>query len=103
MSKPKTVQVHDPEFNHLRDIILERAQTHGEYYTTSKISQDIKGVLRGYLDNLDHDMVESIEMIANKLGRILSGDSTHIDSWQDIAGYAQLIVDRLEEDERKSS
>jgi len=34
-------------------------------------------------------------IILNKLARIL-GDPNNIDSWQDIAGYATLVVDSLE-------
>jgi hypothetical protein len=34
-------------------------------------------------------------MIAHMLGRILNGDPDYADSWHDIAGYAQLVADRL--------
>jgi hypothetical protein len=34
-------------------------------------------------------------MIAHKIGRILNGDPNYADSWIDIAGYAQLVADRL--------
>ena len=36
-------------------------------------------------------------MIFHKLARIANGDPTYIDSWTDIAGYAQLVVDDLNE------
>ena len=37
-------------------------------------------------------------MICHKLGRIINGDPNYDDSWLDIAGYAQLIVNRLRKD-----
>jgi sulfur carrier protein ThiS len=41
-------------------------------------------------------MLESLDMIANKIARIVNGDPYYKDSWQDIAGYAQLIVNKLD-------
>ena len=34
-------------------------------------------------------------MIAHKLGRIVNGDPYYADSYIDIAGYAKLVGDRL--------
>ena len=34
-------------------------------------------------------------MICHKIGRIINGDANYEDSWRDIAGYAQLVADRL--------
>jgi hypothetical protein len=34
-------------------------------------------------------------MICHKIARILNGDPNYADSWVDIAGYAQLVADRL--------
>jgi hypothetical protein len=42
---------------------------------------------------------ESLDMICNKIGRIVNGDPRLIDSWLDIAGYAQLVVDELTKEE----
>ena len=39
-------------------------------------------------------------IILNKLVRIL-GDHRHIDSWRDIAGYATLVVEHLEKENKK--
>ena len=50
--------------------------------------------------NLADDQREALEMIAHKIGRILNGDPDYDDSWVDIAGYAQLVADRLRGIER---
>jgi hypothetical protein len=46
--------------------------------------------------DMDPDMRESVDMIATKMGRIAYGDPSHLDSWVDIAGYAKLVVYRLQ-------
>ena len=40
---------------------------------------------------------ESLEMIQHKVARILNGDPTYADSWHDIAGYAMLVEQLLED------
>lgn len=38
-------------------------------------------------------------MILHKVSRIINGDPSYADSWRDIAGYAQLIVNELDKAE----
>jgi hypothetical protein len=45
---------------------------------------------------LDDDMQESLDMITHQIGRIIAGDPGFADHWRDIAGYAQLVANRLE-------
>lgn len=40
---------------------------------------------------------ESLDMIANKISRILNGDCYYDDSWRDISGYATLALMELED------
>ena len=44
------------------------------------------------------DQRESIHMILVKLSRILYGKHDHVDHWDDIAGYATLVVNRLKDE-----
>ena len=80
------------------EIIIERAHTHGCYKNTSRISQRIKESFEseGNWAALSDAQKESLQMIAVKIARILSGDRNNIDSWKDIAGYAKLVSDTLE-------
>jgi hypothetical protein len=34
-------------------------------------------------------------MIATKMSRIVNGNPDKIDNWDDIAGYAKLVADKL--------
>lgn len=81
------------------DATLARRQGgYGAFIENARIIQAIKGALRDSPNwqSLPPDMVEALEMIATKLGRILNGDPEHLDSWHDITGYARLIEARLE-------
>lgn len=75
----------------------ERGKRYGDFMSHARITQSIKGEMRDtpQWPNLTLDKLEALEMIAHKIGRILNGDPEHRDSWIDIAGYAQLVADRL--------
>jgi hypothetical protein len=49
--------------------------------------------------HLDYFMAESLEAIAAKIARILAGNARETDHWQDIAGYATLVVRQIEREE----
>ena len=79
-------------------ILKERAITHGDYPSKCETIQQLKSIMRtadGFYE-LSADQAESLDLICTKIGRILYGDPNHIDSWLDIAGYSQLIVNRLQ-------
>ena len=79
------------------DTLAERAKTYGDFKDIATISQNLQKVMRTgrNWDALPNDMREALQAIASKMARILNGDPEHIDSWHDIAGYAQLPENRL--------
>jgi hypothetical protein len=85
----------------IEEILAEREKTHGQYEVTAEIIQDLKKTMTESpnWDNLPSTMREALEMNQHKIGRILSGDFNHIDSWRDIVGYNQLVVNILERDQ----
>ena len=84
--------------------LTERGRRYGTFKDHAEIAQRLKGVLRKFEAergcDLDPDQREALEMIAHKIARILNGDPNYADSWHDIAGYAQLVADRLNGVER---
>lgn len=78
------------------DILKEREKTHGSYSLTAMIIQELKDVIRPHSDNLMVEQRESLDMICNKIGRILAGDPDEKDHWDDIAGYATLVSKTLD-------
>jgi hypothetical protein len=78
-------------------ILDERATTYGAFKDVAGFAQEMKNAIRMCNSTeLDDDQMEALDMIASKIGRILNGDPSYVDSWVDIAGYAQLVADRLQ-------
>lgn len=77
--------------------LAERGNRYGKFSGQAGIAQHLKSVMHsqsGWM-RLDASQMESLEMIAHKIGRILNGDPNYADSWHDIAGYATLIDNQL--------
>lgn len=77
--------------------LIDRGKMYGRYEKQAEVSQRIKQAMGSHpgWHRLAYDQRESLEMIANKIGRIINGDPNYSDSWHDIAGYAKLVDDRL--------
>jgi hypothetical protein len=75
-------------------LLVERGKTHGHFPNHAAITQLTKqlwrqaGVNWGQLTTAE---AEALDMIAHKVGRILSGNPHFHDHWADIAGYARLV------------
>jgi hypothetical protein len=101
--------------DNIHDVLAERGQRYGKFTGHAMIAQTIKNLMRGNFNEVcarvEHsndecairnkwtglapDQQEALDMIAHKIARILNGDPNYADSWVDIAGYAQLVADRL--------
>lgn len=83
----------------LTAMLDQRAASYGQFVNHAQISQSMKRVARVFIDArarpLADDQQEALDMIFVKIGRIINGDPDFHDSWNDIAGYAQLVADRL--------
>ena len=78
----------------ISETLSTREGQYGQYKVVSQISQDIKKIMRqspNYYVMPDYAR-ESLDMIANKMARILNGNYYLNDSWHDIGGYAALVV-----------
>lgn len=85
----------------LEDTLKDRGGKYGPFIGHAKVTQDLKRVIAHALDDrkkaLAYDQQEALDMIVHKIGRIINGDASYADSWIDIAGYAKLVADRLEQ------
>jgi hypothetical protein len=92
----------------IEEVLKERGSRYGEFKEHAKLSQELKSAIFYHSNTCGIDGVgtngykdyqkEAIEMICHKLARIANGDPMYKDSWIDIAGYAQLVVDELEKE-----
>lgn len=85
----------------IQKTLTERGDRYGSFDEHARITQNIKKAMADSPNwgKLPDDMKESLEMVAHKVGRILNGDFTYDDSWRDIVGYTQLVLDRLEREQ----
>ena len=81
----------------IQQILAERGSRYGRFDAHALVTQQLKQALTfgANWNSLEPDAKEALEMIVHKIGRILSGDPDYDDSWLDISGYSQLIVDRI--------
>jgi hypothetical protein len=93
MSIPKEQRMTD-----IHETLAERGKRYGEFDVHARITQNLKRDMANSPNwtILPDDMKEALEMVAHKMGRILNGDPFYDDSWRDIIGYTQLVLDRLE-------
>ena len=70
-----------------------RENRYGEFRNVSATSQWLKDIMRSGASwkGMEPFMQESLDLIANKLARIVNGDPFYDDSWHDIGGYAKLV------------
>lgn len=79
------------------EILNNRSKQYGKFKDVAKLSRDFKKMayaVKGR-NQLSETQIESLDMIFMKISRILNGDHTKVDSWDDIAGYALLVADEL--------
>lgn len=81
----------------IRKILAERGQTHGDFSNQAECAQDLKKAFHDWAQHnkLTPCMKEAVDMILHKLARVATGDPFVQDHWDDIAGYATLVSDRV--------
>lgn len=84
----------------LNQILEERGSNYGNFHTQANLSQTLKSIINQHYVSVHKEvmpnfMAEALSMICHKIARIANGNPTYVDSWQDIAGYSQLVVDIL--------
>lgn len=79
-------------------LIDNRQGVHGEFMENSRATWEIMRALqdeRNWSILPDH-MKHALYMCAHKMARIVAGNPEHSDHWEDIAGYATLVAQRIE-------
>lgn len=82
-------------------VLAQRGSRYGKFIDVSKATVAIQEAVYDHMvadkiNTLDADVSVAIDMICHKLARIAVGDTTYVDNWVDIAGYAKLVAERLE-------
>jgi len=96
----------------IESTLAERGNRYGDFADHARICQQLKNTM--YNANADHGLQltweklsdvqkQALEVIADKIARILSGDPNYADNWHDIQGYAKLVEDRLPKPEEPAA
>lgn len=80
--------------------LKERGDIHGDFTYHARMAQALKGVMYGNCGfsnwaHLNDVQRQALEVIVDKIARILVGNPDFHDHWHDIQGYAKLVEDRL--------
>ena len=94
----------------IENTLAERGNRYGDFTDHARLCQDLKDVMTSFtvVQNTPNSVAvhfpwgdlpathkQALEVIADKIARILSGDPNYADNWHDIQGYAKLVEDRL--------
>jgi len=86
----------------IQEILTERGSNYGEFEQHARITQGMKDAMRveslGKYNGLPDYVKESLEMVCHKIGRIVNGDPYYLDSYIDIIGYTQLVINQIKKD-----
>lgn len=80
---------------HTTRLLEEREATHGPWPQQALLARQFHQLAASAprADAMNAQQREAIDMILTKVSRILCGDPSHVDHWNDIAGYALLARD----------
>jgi hypothetical protein len=83
--------------NRLDTTLKQRGKQYGPYPEMAAVAQGLKMMMEEgpSYRNLTAVQRESLDIIATKIARIVSGEPNQRDSWHDIAGYATLAEEML--------
>jgi len=92
----------------VKELLEDRGNRYGKFSSHAALTQELKDVFvkhvykihsLGSSEDFNKQfpayMIEALDMIFHKIGRIGNGDPFYIDSWKDLVGYSQLVVDEL--------
>ena len=82
----------------IKNILEQRGNTHGDFSDNAFIAQRLKEITRTgkVYEMMSLVQKEAVDMILHKIARAVSGNPDHKDHWDDIAGYATLVSERID-------
>jgi len=83
----------------VNETLQQRKKTHGRFEINAIASQSLKNVIHNHACVvLSLVQNEALDAICAKIARIITGDPNHADSWHDVAGYATLVENIINEE-----
>lgn len=91
----------------IETILKERGSRYGPFKDNAELAQGLKELIYHWVKAkevrqvLPDNQREALDLIATKISRIVTGDSSYADNWDDIAGYATLIANSLRKEQNE--
>ena len=75
----------------------QRGERYGKFKDVAATTYALQEILRNAKnhEHMTDDQVIALDMICNKMARIVNGGPNYSDNWHDIAGYATLVEQEL--------
>lgn len=75
----------------------QRGSRYGKFKDVAATTYALQEILRDAKnhEHMTDDQVIALDMICNKMARIVNGDPSYSDNWHDISGYATLVEQEL--------
>nr|WP_314523655.1 DUF6378 domain-containing protein [uncultured Acinetobacter sp.] len=80
----------------INETLEKRGARYGQFSEVAETTYQLQEVLkRSQASVMTSSQIIALDMICNKMARIVNGDPNYIDNWHDIAGYATLVEQEL--------
>lgn len=80
----------------IQNTLEQRGERYGGFSEVAETTYQLQEVLkRSQASVMTSSQIIALDMICNKMARIVNGDPNYIDNWHDIAGYATLVEQEL--------
>lgn len=80
----------------INETLEQRGARYGEFSEVAETTYQLQEALkRSQASVMTSSQTIALDMICNKMARIVNGDPNYIDNWHDIAGYATLVEQEL--------
>lgn len=89
----------------IKSTLNQRGERYGKFKDVAKTTYALQAILREAKshEHMSDDQIIALDMICNKMARIVNGAPNYTDNWHDIAGYATLVEQELTITKRDSS
>ena len=81
----------------INQTLEQRGSRYGKFKDVAATTYALQEILRNAKnhEHMTDDQVIALDMICNKMARIVNGDPSYTDNWHDISGYATLVEQEL--------
>lgn len=81
----------------INQTLEQRGSRYGKFKDVAATTCALQEILRDAKnhEHMTDDQVIALDMICNKMARIVNGDPSYTNNWHDISGYATLVEQEL--------